>query len=222
MGYIYRITNQVNKKQYVGQTIDLDSRWHHHRTKKNSNCRYLKYAFAKYGMDNFVFELICICFDDDMNAYEEQYIEMCKTLVPNGYNLRKGGNSGRHHEETKRKISMALKGNRNGVVNVGMLGKHHTAESKKLISEAMKKRHATEEGKKVIRELTVKYNRSVVQCDVHGNVIEEFVSLKQVAMKLGVSRAYVSMVCSGKRKTLKGLFFKYNDTSLPNTQFTSY
>lgn len=217
MGYIYRITNQVTKKQYVGQTIDLDTRWHHHRTKKNSNCRYLKFAFNKYGMDNFVFELICVCFDDDMDAYEEKYIEMYKTLVPNGYNLRKGGNSGRHHEETKRKISMALKGKRYYDINP-RLGKHHTDECKKQISESHKKRYATEEGKQTIRETTIKYkNRSVIQCDVHGNVIEEFVSLKQVAMKLGVSLASVSMVCSGKRKTLKGLFFKYNDTSLPNT-----
>ena len=50
MGYIYRIKNKIDNKIYIGQTIqDLEDRWRGH-LKKHSNCRYLKSAFKKYGM----------------------------------------------------------------------------------------------------------------------------------------------------------------------------
>jgi group I intron endonuclease len=90
MGYIYKITNKTDGKIYVGQTIQpLDERFRQHR-KKGSNCRYLKRAFEKYGFDNFVFEMICICFDDDLDKFEIQYMAKFNSIVPNGYNLRAG------------------------------------------------------------------------------------------------------------------------------------
>jgi hypothetical protein len=63
-------------------------------------------------------------------------------MVPNGYNLRKGGNSGKHHEETKKKISDSLKF-RTDIFRPKTnyrLGKYHTEETKKKISDAMKNR----------------------------------------------------------------------------------
>ena len=110
MGYIYYIKNLITNKYYVGQTInDLKERWRNHR-KKNSNCVYLKNAFKKYGFDNFEFKLICICFDDDLNKFEIDYIKHFNSLVPDGYNLKKGGlGGGKLHQETKDKISKTTK-----------------------------------------------------------------------------------------------------------------
>jgi len=108
MGYIYRIKNKIDNKIYIGQTIqELEDRWRGH-LKKHSNCRYLKSAFKKYGVDNFEFQLVCITFDNCLDDMEIKYIERYNCLVPNGYNLRLGGNSGRHNEETKRKIAATL------------------------------------------------------------------------------------------------------------------
>ena len=108
MGYIYKIENTVDNKIYIGQTIqDLESRWKDHR-KKGSNCRYLKSAIQKYGIDNFEFKLVCITFDSQLDDMEKEYIEKYDCLAPNGYNLRLGGDSGKHHEDTKRKISATL------------------------------------------------------------------------------------------------------------------
>mgnify|MGYP005638710063 FL=1 len=91
MGYIYTITNKTDNKTYVGQTIgDLERRWKGH-LKKGSNCRYLKSAINKYGVDNFVFKLVCITFDNQLDDMEIQYIEKYNCLAPNGYNLRLGG-----------------------------------------------------------------------------------------------------------------------------------
>lgn len=70
----------------------------------------VKAGFNKYGIENFEFKLICICFDNDLNKFELDYIKKYDSLVPNGYNLRDGGeNGGKHNEETKRKISETLK-----------------------------------------------------------------------------------------------------------------
>lgn len=47
MGYIYKITNIINKQCYIGQTImSLEERWRHHKNPK-SNCRYLKKCTSK-------------------------------------------------------------------------------------------------------------------------------------------------------------------------------
>ena len=109
MGYIYKITNKINKKCYIGQTmVDLNKRWKAHK-KENSNCIYLKRAFNKHRVENFNFELVCICFDEDLDKYEIEYMEKYNSLVPNGYNLRLGGNNGERHPLTKDKISKSLK-----------------------------------------------------------------------------------------------------------------
>ena len=111
MGYIYLITNTVTGKKYVGQTIspDIHDRWKSH-LKKSSNCLYLKHSLQKYGKESFKFQIICICFDSDCNSYEEDYIKSFNTLSPHGYNIKAGGNNGgKHHTDTKNKISEKLK-----------------------------------------------------------------------------------------------------------------
>jgi group I intron endonuclease len=108
MGYIYMIHNKVNGKMYIGQTDNLEDRWRSH-TKPTSKCTYLKNALKKYGLKNFEFKLLIICFNEDMDTYEIEYVRKYNTLVPNGYNLREGGSNGKHHATTKNKISTTLK-----------------------------------------------------------------------------------------------------------------
>ena len=168
MGYIYKITNKEDGKIYIGQTTQiLEDRWRQHK-KIGSNCRYLKRAFNKYGIHNFEFKLICICFDEDLDKYEIQYMEKYSSMVPNGYNLRKGGNSGKHHEETKKKISDSLKGRTDifRAKTTNRLGMSHTEETKKKISQALKSRtdiirHSHQLGKPHTEETKKKISNSL-------------------------------------------------------------
>ena len=143
MGYIYKIVNKTNGMTYVGQTVQiLEERWRQHLT-NTSNCRYLKSAFKKYGIEQFDFKMICVCFDEDLNKIEIQYMEKLQSIVPTGYNLREGGNSGRHNEETKKQISNTLKEaykNNIYIASKPQLGKPHTEETKSKISLALKGR----------------------------------------------------------------------------------
>jgi len=96
MGYVYLVTNIITGKKYVGQSKcdDIETRWASHRKMlKDSIGRYLLSAYHKYGIKNFKFQIICVCFDENCDTFEEEYIKKFNTLVPNGYNLKTGGKS---------------------------------------------------------------------------------------------------------------------------------
>ena len=120
MGYIYRITNKVSHKVYVGKTLfpDPESRWKLHKymfKKEKGGCPALRDAVRKYGIDTFVFEVLIICFDEDCDRWEKEYIKKYNCLVPNGYNILEGGQGGagfrgkKHTPESMKKILAALR-----------------------------------------------------------------------------------------------------------------
>jgi len=209
MGYIYKITNRIDKKIYVGQTIqDVEARWKDH-LKKGSNCRYLKSAINKYGLDNFDFKLVCITFDNLLDDMEIKYIEQYNSLVPNGYNLRLGGNSGRHNAETKQKISETLKKNfANGLVHSKpQLGKPHSEITKKKLSEAHKGKQKSQES--INKSIISRRKNKVIQLDIDGNRLNSFDSCKEAGEYIGTTTSNICMCCNGKTKTAKGYFWKY-------------
>lgn len=86
---IYKITNKLNGKSYVGQSIDIKRRWREHIN--NSSNSLIHKAIIKYGEDNFIFEILEECKRDYLNEKEIFYIKNLNTLYPNGYNLTPGG-----------------------------------------------------------------------------------------------------------------------------------
>jgi group I intron endonuclease len=113
MAYIYRIKNKITKKSYIGESKkkDVNWRWSEHKKniKNNKGCPALRDAVIKYGIENFEFSVIIVCFDDDRFIYEKEYIKKYNTVVPNGYNITKGGEGGgfqgkKHTEQVKADI----------------------------------------------------------------------------------------------------------------------
>lgn len=210
MGYIYKITNKIDNKIYVGQTIrDVEERWKDH-LKKGSNCRYLKSAINKYGINNFEFKLVCITFDNQLDDMEIKYIEQYNSLVPNGYNLRLGGNSGRHNAETKQKISETLKKRyKNGLIclNNHRLGKPLSEITKKKISESLKGKHRSQE---TINKWNISRRKNkTIQFDMEGNILNSFDSCKEAAEYIGTTKSSICNCCNGKSKTSMGFIWKY-------------
>ena len=95
MGYIYCITNLINKKKYVGKTTySVTKRFQEHcRDSKKERCerRPLYDAMNKYGIENFVVKELIECPNDELDSYEKMYIEKLQTYGHNGYNATKGG-----------------------------------------------------------------------------------------------------------------------------------
>ena len=113
MGSIYKITNTLNGKAYIGQTIrDAEkTRIRDHLTGNVNGSRLVKRAIEKYGQDTFTYEILHDgIIPEFLNDLEKEVIEKYNTLAPRGYNLDAGGSNGSPSEETKRKISEASKG----------------------------------------------------------------------------------------------------------------
>jgi len=115
---IYKAVNKINGKVYVGQTVKtLPMRMNEHWNDKRTLHRPFPNALKKYGRDNFVVEPIAWCYTKEHADFlEGLYIDLFNSRSPNGYNLTDGGDGllGRKHtEETKRKMSEAALGPRN-------------------------------------------------------------------------------------------------------------
>ena len=140
MGFIYMLTFP-SEKSYIGQTIQtIEKRFQAHQY-ASSNCVAVYNAIEKYGWENVKKDWYEVP-DEELNNHEELMIEVLGTLVPSGYNLREGGGStGKLSEETKKKISDALSGEKNPMYGKTgekhpMFEKEHTEESKQKMSEA--------------------------------------------------------------------------------------
>jgi group I intron endonuclease len=156
MHYIYKITNLLNQKVYIGQTTKPKGRWSSHRSeaKKDKSKLPIHKAIRKYGTDNFLFELIASCQTQENTDYSESQIIIQYDSRNNekGYNLKPGGNvtTGWHHSpETKIKISLATTGPRPHTAgeNNPFYGKQHSLETIEKISQANTGKKRTEEQK---------------------------------------------------------------------------
>ena len=120
MGEIYLITNTINHKEYVGQTIGCSvKRWKQHVYEANNNPRksvYLNNAICYYGVDAFQVTIIEKNVTlEALDEIETYYIHAFNTLAPIGYNIQVGGQSvGRRHcVESRQRMSESKKGAKN-------------------------------------------------------------------------------------------------------------
>lgn len=121
---IYKITNLVNGKIYIGQAVShilnhgryrpygREGRFRCHVSeafsKKKNQSHYLNNAIKKYGVDNFNVELIEYCTLKNADDIEKHYINNLQSLYPNGYNLKNGGKTFTHTDESKKRVSAGV------------------------------------------------------------------------------------------------------------------
>ena len=70
MKSIYKITNLINNKVYIGQSVHPERRWHEHIWGNNKYKSYIHSAIKKYGVENFLFEII----ESNIENYNEREI----------------------------------------------------------------------------------------------------------------------------------------------------
>lgn len=142
---IYKITNKINGKLYIGLTTrTIKERWKDHcryaenflnHSKKMS---YLHKAIIKYKPRNFKIEVVDSCNNFNLlNKMEQFYIKKYKALCPNGYNLTTGGKQYRFTKEHKKYLSLIRKGTQSGNKN-NFYGKKHTLKSRLEMSKTRK------------------------------------------------------------------------------------
>lgn len=144
-GYIYKTTNNVNGKIYIGQhrSDDFDPDYY-------GSGKILKKAIKKYGIENFSVSVLTYCNSkSEMNSLERQLIKIYDSRNPSiGYNIAYGGEGGDlvsclSEDDHKRFSEMMSEYSRRGVI--GNKGKHLSEEHRRKISEGNK-------GKKMSKE----------------------------------------------------------------------
>jgi group I intron endonuclease len=131
MNYLYKITNLVNNKIYIGQTAKPSKRWSDHKSEaKRGHKKYPLYlSIRKHGEDNFKFEIIAECKSlNDCNLTEIELVKQYNSLAPNGYNLLPGGD-----------CNPAIKGRKLSAEHKAKIvgtGRKHTEETKIKMSKS--------------------------------------------------------------------------------------
>lgn len=101
---IYKITNNINGKSYIGQSVNIKKRFNAHKSAafnpngKNYDFPLYK-AIRKYGIDSFKFEILEECKECELDEREIYYISKYKTHSKKGYNQNDGGNQAPHYNK---------------------------------------------------------------------------------------------------------------------------
>ena len=158
---IYKITNSINGKVYIGQTVQKNPkmRWYDHQAKARCGVNQpLFNAIRKYGVENFTWEVVDQADSlEALNKLEEQYVEQYDSMN-SGYNVRKAGGNKLHNvtsiekmKESQKKVhSRRRKEGRDGgwkrIDGGPMKGKTHKESTKILMSQSAYTREARKRG----------------------------------------------------------------------------
>ena len=223
---IYKITNKINNKFYIGQSKNVKRRIIEHKCVYHETNKSLKAAYKKYGIENFDFEILEQCDLEKLNEREKYWI---KELKPQ-YNRTTGGDGSPNHcvDEKTRQI-LKQKGKefwnnlddetKNKIINQNLKG---PAIGHKVSEETRKKLREYNLGKKQSKETIEKRKQTIALKKINGYVQtnqnhrkkvicietgEIFSSLKDAKDKYNLSTLCEHL--KGRYKTCKGKHYKY-------------
>lgn len=211
MAYIYKITNDINNKLYIGKTqFDLNKRFEEHchdafsRTKEH---RPLYSAMRKYGIEHFHIELVEET--NNPNERETYWIEYYNSYGSTGYNATKGGDGKAYinFEYAKKRYEE--------VQNIALVAKEMNIDKGHL------GKMLRDMGIKVLSSTEVNQrdrSKMVNQYDKQGNFIKSFSSAIEAARAIGKitstsngASSHITDCCRGKQKTAYGYIWKFSE-----------
>ena len=224
---IYKITNLINGKIYIGQSIDIERRFWDHRCISHESNRHLKHALQKYGKENFKYEVLEECQESELDVRERYYIE---TLKPE-YNVTNGGQDSlrRYPEEVREKISEKSKEQWNNMTDEERQRRisHNLTGHRRgytMSEETKAKIRDKNLGKKQSLETIEKRKQTMLKKKQNGyrqtnsshmkkvkciETDEVFKSVKDAAESIGANPSSVSSMLKGRQKTVRGFHFEY-------------
>jgi len=173
---IYKITNTITDKVYIGQTIGtLGRRWYlHKRNSKDIKNKFYN-AIRRYGTECWIVEIIEEVDNINLlNEREEYWITYYDTFK-NGYNSRTGGGQRTFLSDEAKELISKNHANFSGVNNPNF-GKKHTKEAKEKISLVKK-------GKKNLKHserMKGLNNPNANKCWVNNKVIQKMIQIKEL------------------------------------------
>lgn len=216
MSYIYKITNKINNKCYIGKTDtqSIASRFKEHclesKRERNKN-RPLYKAFNKYGIENFIIEEIEQC-DINNSCEREKYWIGYFDCFKNGYNATLGGDG-------KAYIDYDLVINTyNKIQNISQVAKELNIHPETIHNVLTTRNINIKSSKQINKEQLGKAVRMLTK---EGKFLQTFPSMREAAQylinnhlsncKLTTIRCHISEVCKGKRKTAAGYKWEFDN-----------
>lgn len=227
---IYKITNLVNGKFYIGASVNIQRRFKEHRVKsKSRGCKVLSRALRKYGVTNFKFDTVELCDRDQLVKKEMLWI---KKLNPE-YNASLGpGRLGIPTSQTQKDLlsksgklqwKLMSEASKQRVINHQLCRPkkgHAVLESTRIkISKALKGVPLKQSTKKKIgaaNSLSMVGNKNgnkpVYQYDIHGRLVGEFDSILIASIATSIHPSSITKQLKGVQKTAGGFTWKLKQT----------
>lgn len=240
--YIYTLADPKTKEiRYVGKTTNLKRRAYQHFnvkiSKKLGNKHLGNWLLFILNSGNLpIMEVLEEC-ESNWVESEQYWIEQFKCWGFHLLNITKGGEGfgHKHSEETKRKMSLSQKGLQKNFTQKTIeerrkfmqsdanpmknpLFKQKVINARKgnnsWVTETMKEM-ARKRIQKSVKNNTQSGNKSILQYDLSGNFIKEWISIKQVKNDLGFCERVLINVCKGRKISACGFVWRYKT---PNYQ----
>lgn len=202
--YIYKITNTINQKSYIGKTEQADPlrRWKEHlreARKKRSATRALYRAIRKYGEEHFIFEVLEET--DTPSEREKHYIKKYNTYKK-GYNETLGGDGTSYIDLSDGDVCNFYLGRKSVAATADEFNCDRATIEKILLRNKVK---IISSGQ-LIRDIR---KRRVAQVDLNtGKIIEIFDCAADANKKFNASK-HIPDVCNNKRKSCCGFGWQY-------------
>ena len=218
---IYKSTNKITGKVYIGQTTkNLEKRikGHVNESKKDKNRPFLS-SINKYGVDNFVFEIIDFADNlNELNDKEIYWIDFYNSVSPNGYNVTGGGQGDKTigTKELGKRISEGLKNSEKWQTLLND-DEYLKKREEKFINSSKGKKFSSEHKEKIWeknKERILKFNKSTskkwIVVDKDNNIIR-ITGKEEYFINLGMDTGDVSrmskILSQGKnRKRYNGYY----------------
>lgn len=222
---IYKATNKINGKSYIGQTIDFEHRKHVHIHRRDGYCdpnSIFHRALDKYGEENFEWEILAeIPGKDFANAFEREMIRKYNTYKPNGYNLTKGGDGGSMWNaipvvrltldgEFVERYDSASEASKDGFYQGHVLQCCRDPRSQTKGYIFMYEDEYKRKGGRRKEEWPVpNFAKEIIQCDMDGNFIKKYRKIADAERETGISHTRIVGCAKGRDKSANGYIFVY-------------
>ena len=203
MAFIYKITNKINGKSYIGQTSksSIEERFNEHWRSRNSKRFALQNALIKYGKENFNLELLEET--DNPSEREKFYIEYYNTFK-DGYNETRGGEGESRLPYTDKEII-------DFYLNSCYYKKEcleHFDICNDTLNNILKRNNIQEKQTK-----NTSATKRIAKYTKDDIFIQEYDSIREAALELGNvnKESHIIKVCRGERKSAYNFKWKYID-----------
>lgn len=218
MGFIYKITNAINGKIYIGQTSrTINVRWREHKSRsKTGDKSYLHNAIAKYGTENFEIEMVEECPQLLLNEREIYWIDFFNSYYPNGYNLTVGG-GGNQKIDQEKIVQLWEEGLARQEIaeRLGIASSTVSAHLQGYPTYSVTESRSRTEQK---NQTHFKPKKKVCQYTWEGKFIKQYNSLREAVEAFGENErtiSYLSAACRGALYTWRGYQWRYAGDAPP-------